>query len=273
MEQPTPKETLTSVKSLADKVQRLLVDCYGLEPDRLPQASGYIWDEPLEKLEEGLGQKLKPESRSAVFSWQKKGKINSIIYLDPEIQQQLAEASPQSLLEGDHLSAFSDLIEEVSHFVYQYWYFQKFGEKAGSPNVELQAVLDRYLIPHQMAEQSLARGLTPKTEQQILEQNESVHKADSFKEARPVAYVLGHEGGEHLINLLSDIFSQEMDPAGFLSRFYQADERGRWQFLLEDLGLKIRFIKHTEVEAAQEYLSQFDLALSEDNIIRTSAQY
>lgn len=123
------KETTSKFKEIAAEIQDTLSDIYGLEDQEMERAEDFIWEESDEELKKLLRvDQLHP--RGVIYSIYKNKRdeyVGTILYMPPKTREALATSTDESRLKGEHLDDHLTLIEEVSHFVYRQYYFNKHG--------------------------------------------------------------------------------------------------------------------------------------------------
>ncbi len=267
MEQLSPREKLKEIKRLCQQVSEVLTEFYGLED--FPEVRQFIWDESKSELEELFKTHIDKESRSATLSTVVEKQLICIIYLADEVMESLANSNHDTRLKGEHISYYADLIEEVSHFLYDQAHFQKYKKKPSHASAELQAVIDRYLVVQRLSLRHYKRTLGTAAEDRVLAENEAVHRINNFSSSgRNPEYIIGHTLGEQFVFYLNSLNQRGLDAKDFVIEFYQATEKERFELLLDQLELPIRFINKKEELAVKEYLQNLGIKLQEKNIVR-----
>jgi hypothetical protein len=258
------KEQFGRVKSLVQQTERTIRAAHNIPDGEIPEAADHLWDQGDRSLQNYLRQPLNPGG--ANYDIQIPGEDGQpefqmvVIHLEDGIMKRLADASPRSLLKDPALHKdYQTLIEEVSHFVYTYYYRHQHGEIPHSAAIELMAVLDEYNVLQSLTQQYEGRVLSTDEHLQAIQYQQAAYN-EKMRGQRPPQYILGHELGLEYLDYLNKLHNAGEDAGIEIAQFYNAPNSTQFRHLIYDLGLEITTYGEQEDREVGQTLHELQVA-------------
>lgn len=227
------------VKGLVRETQTIIHDVYGLDENRIPDASEQVWNGSPQELSALMGTPPITERGTVVFGTFDGEEMVPIIYFAPSVMDTLANSNPTSRLSGNAADAMQTVIEETSHFVYDEHYKNLFGTRSHAANSELVAVLDKFNVLVGMHAKTFG-GIQSLTDQDIALYANANAANEEFPNGRPAEYIVGHELGQQYVWYLNQLHNEGIDPTQELQAFYNMSNKQQVEHLLYNVGATLQ---------------------------------
>jgi hypothetical protein len=235
-------------------VQKDLEDSYGIKVKRRASRWYTTDTKKVDKRLREQGGRVNP--RASTLTVRKRGteKITScIIYLNPKILKNLYKHNPLEEVTNENYEDFLTVIEEVSHFVYTWYYYGKYKKLSEGCVTELVGAIDKYyeLQRHMM-----------RTEGRIMDLDEEETVMDEIIGANeehalglsPGEYAIGHRLAQEYINYLNAQWNRGKSIDNEIHRFYEMENKDKIEYLL----WKRKLAFHTYGEEKEDVERIFD---------------
>jgi hypothetical protein len=265
MEQSEQELLDANYRRTATDVEELLYQSYNQAPPDDYRVADYLWTESDEELGRLL-QKNNIRMLTGPACYEIKDAngliIGAVVHLYEEDRKKLGTATPESMLRGKDLDRFLSLVEETSHFVYQNYYWNKFGEPPHHAMTELVAVLDKYNVMEGMFQKHYGREMNKREEALVIDERKSGNAAEIVGKTDPV-YAISHRlGGEYMAylnGLMNHGYFSEVEAE--LEMFMGMKSSDQMKHLCYDLGLTFDTYGEAEKNGVEKVMGELGVSV------------